>query len=120
MYYKDLDWVLQYGYRGCVPDENERSHLESMKAVYVPYAINQPALLAGILFVASRRYMAMAAGTTAADGYQEKMFRYKFICLRTAKRTVASEWFSSDATIALTLVLFSEAVSISFLYFRPC
>lgn len=84
-----------------------------MKSVYVPYAISEPALLAGILYVASRRYAIMASSTANVGGYREKTLWYKFKCLETAKRGVALEHSSSNATIALTLVLASEAVCIA-------
>jgi hypothetical protein len=54
--------------------------------------------------------MALAADAVSAASYNEKMLRYKFLCLRIAKKAVASDEFSSDATVALTLVLASEAV----------
>ena len=87
-----------------------------MRSVYVPFAISQPALLAGILYVASRRYSVMASST---GRYREKTLWYKFMCLQNATRGVTLEHFGSNATVALTLVLASEAVCINLSIITP-
>lgn len=86
----------------------------SLRSIYVPFAITEPALLSALLYVAARRYQVLASGTPLAGGFQNLALSYKQVSLHHAiKATKTAEQASSDATVALLFVLTSEAVSLS-------
>lgn len=93
-----------------------KSHQQKIHNVFVPYAIAQPVLLSGVLYIASRRYGIVANNSTTVDRYLKMMLHYKLACLQVAIGCVALEKSSSDATVALTLILASEAVRINLPY----
>ena len=110
--------MLSYGYIGCVPDKFPGEFQYIMRSLYLPFALRQPSLLGCMLYVASRRYIVLKGNGQDVFPIYKRMLQYKQCCLQILKVASNDESMINEATIALAIVMSSEAVGSSSLNIR--
>lgn len=70
-------------------------------------------LMAAVFHVACRNYVA-ATNNTLSSRFAVKKLQYRLMCIQMAKDAIESEVVATDTTIALAMLMASEAVSIPF------
>jgi hypothetical protein len=108
----DVSHVLYNAYRLCYHRGGVDSFATVMRAKWLPFALSQPSLLAGILHVACRAFIT-ATNPLGSRKFRVKKFHYRLACLDMARSAIAEETAPSDTTIALALLLATESVSIT-------
>ncbi|KAK5993303.1 hypothetical protein PT974_06732 [Cladobotryum mycophilum] len=103
------EWVIDYGYKGCIPDAMMPTYLKAMKTVYVPYAIAHPCLLTAMLYVASQRCSTNASSPEEAKRHELMALHYRLKCIQMMKQAVSKDAVADDATIALGMVMSAES-----------
>ncbi|RFU78803.1 hypothetical protein TARUN_3370 [Trichoderma arundinaceum] len=106
-----LDWVLQYGYEICFPHDQVPVVMKRLKATYVPFAIRQPSLLACLLYIAYHRRSLNTDDVDEAVRCSFMTERYRLACIEMMKKAIAAEEKPTYQTIALAMLLSSEARS---------
>ncbi len=90
-----------------------------MKALLVPFALSDPALLSGILLSACRSLAPQDRQLIApSDDYSHMALRYKHECIQATNKAITSEGMGvKDATIAVVLFMCADEVRPSQLSF---
>ncbi|KAL7925382.1 hypothetical protein ACQKWADRAFT_283849 [Trichoderma austrokoningii] len=104
-----LDWVLKYGYAVCFPPEQAGEMERRLKSVYVPFAMRNPGLLNLILYVAYHRRAMNTEDWDEAIRCNRKREHHRLLCIGWIRRAVSKERKPSIETIAMALILSSEA-----------
>ncbi|CAM1503531.1 Fc.00g011220.m01.CDS01 [Cosmosporella sp. VM-42] len=103
-----LNYVILYGYEACYHKEEKSAFQNSMREVWVPWAMGQPSLMAAIFHVACRNYAANTSNSNSKK-FSIKKLQYRLMCLNMAKDAIASQAVATDTTIALALIMASES-----------
>lgn len=114
----DLDWVLKYGYAVCFPPAQAVQVERRLRSLYVPFAMRDPGLLNLILYVAYHRRAMNTDDWDEALRCSRKMERHRMLCIEWIRAAVSREEKPSIETVAMALILSSEAVSLSICH-RP-
>ncbi|KAK1243645.1 hypothetical protein MKX08_001783 [Trichoderma sp. CBMAI-0020] len=104
-----LDWVLKYGYAVCFPPGQAVLVEKRLRSTYVPFAIRNPALLSLILYVSYHRRAMNTDDLDEAIKWNRKVERYRMACIEWIRHAVSVEKRPSIETVAMALILSSEA-----------
>ncbi|KAF5246719.1 hypothetical protein FANTH_6789 [Fusarium anthophilum] len=108
-----LNYVISYGYTACYAQDDERNFSYLMRHIWVPNAMSKLSLMAAVFHVACRNYVA-ATNNSLSSKFAVKKLQYRLMCIQMAKDAIESEVIATDTTIALAMLMASEAVSIPF------
>ncbi|KAF5570631.1 NADPH-dependent aldehyde reductase [Fusarium phyllophilum] len=108
-----LNYVISYGYTACYAQDDERDFSYLMRHIWVPNAMSKLSLMAAVFHVACRNYVA-ATNNDLSSKFAVKKLQYRLMCIQMAKDAIESETVATDTTIALAMLMASEAVSIPF------
>ncbi|KAF5583192.1 hypothetical protein FPANT_8224 [Fusarium pseudoanthophilum] len=108
-----LNYVISYGYTACYAPGDERNFSYLMRHIWVPNAMSKLSLMAAVFHVACRNYVAVTNNDLSST-FAVKKLQYRLMCIQMAKDAIESEAVATDTTIALAMLMASEAVSTSF------
>ncbi|KAF4497365.1 secretory lipase [Fusarium agapanthi] len=103
-----LSYVISYGYTACYAQDDERNFSYLMRHIWVPNAMSKLSLMAAVFHVACRNYVA-ATNNSLSDKFAVKKLQYRLMCIQMAKEAIESEAIATDTTIALAMLMASEA-----------
>jgi hypothetical protein len=86
--------------------------MKRMRSTYVPFAIKNRALLACILYVSYHRRSVNTTDPAEAAKCSLKTEHYRLACIELTKNAISVEERPALQTIAMALLLSSEAVSL--------
>ncbi|KAF5677674.1 NADPH-dependent aldehyde reductase [Fusarium denticulatum] len=103
-----LNYVISYGYTACYAQDDERNFSYLMRHIWVPNAMSKLSLMAAVFHVACRNYVA-ATNNDLSSKFAVKKLQYRLMCIQMAKDAIESEAVATDTTIALAMLMASEA-----------
>ncbi|KAF5549592.1 aldehyde reductase 2 [Fusarium mexicanum] len=103
-----LNYVISYGYTACYAQDDERNFSYLMRHIWVPNAMSKLSLMAAVFHVACRNYVA-ATNNNLSSKFAVKKLQYRLMCIQMAKDAIESEAIATDTTIALAMLMASEA-----------
>ncbi|KAF5651737.1 NADPH-dependent aldehyde reductase [Fusarium sp. NRRL 25303] len=103
-----LNYVISYGYTACYTQDDERNFIYLMRHIWVPNAMSKLSLMAAVFHVACRNYVA-ATNNSLSRKFAVKKLQYRLMCIQMAKDAIESEAVATDTTIALAMLMASEA-----------
>lgn len=106
----DLNYVISYGYTACYAQDDEQNFSYLMRHIWVPNAMSKLSLMAAVFHVACRNYVA-TTNNSLSSKFAVKKLQYRLMCIQMAKDAIESEVVATDTTIALAMLMASEAVS---------
>jgi hypothetical protein len=109
----DLNYVISYGYTACYAQDDEQNFNYLMRHIWVPNAMSKLSLMTAIFHVACRNYVT-ATNNSLSSKFGVKKLQYRLMCIQMAKDAIESEAVATDTTIALAMLMASEAVRIPF------
>ncbi|KAF5564471.1 secretory lipase [Fusarium napiforme] len=92
----------------CYAPGNERNFSYLMRHIWVPNAMSKLSLMAAVFHVACRNYVA-AINNDLSSKFAVKKLQYRLMCIQMAKDAIESEAVATDTTIALAMLMASEA-----------
>lgn len=104
-----LDWVLKYGYTACFPPGQAVLVEKRLRSTYVPFAMKNPGLLNLILYVSYHRRAMNTEDLDEAIKCNRKVERHRMACIEWIRHAVSVEKRPSIETVAMALILSSEA-----------
>jgi hypothetical protein len=112
---KDLNYVISYGYTACYAQDDEQNFIHLMRHIWVPNAMSKVSLMNAVFHVACRNYVTVTNNSLSSK-FGVKKLQYRLMCIQMAKDAIESETVATDTTIALSMLMASEAVSIPFYF----
>ncbi|KAF5685808.1 fungal specific transcription factor factor domain-containing protein [Fusarium circinatum] len=103
-----LNFVISYGYTACYVQDDERNFSYLMRHIWVPNAMSKLSLMAAVFHVACRNYVA-ATNNSLSSKFAVKKLQYRLMCIQMAKDAIESEVIATDTSIALAMLMASEA-----------
>ncbi|CVK90381.1 uncharacterized protein FMAN_08782 [Fusarium mangiferae] len=103
-----LNYVISYGYTACYAQDDEQNFSYLMRHIWVPNAMSKLSLMAAVFQVACRNYVA-ATNNSLSSKFAVKKLQYRLMCIQMAKDAIESEVVATDTTIALAMLMASEA-----------
>ncbi|KAF5612862.1 secretory lipase [Fusarium subglutinans] len=103
-----LNYVISYGYTACYAQDDERNFTYLMRHIWVPNAMSKLSLMAAVFHVACRNYVA-TTNNSLSSKFAVKKLQYRLMCIQMAKDAIESEAIATDTTIALAMLMASEA-----------
>ncbi|KAF4342634.1 NADPH-dependent aldehyde reductase [Fusarium beomiforme] len=104
-----LNYVILYGYTACYAPDDEENFRYLMRRIWVPNAMSKLSLMAAVFHVACRNYVA-ATNNSLSSKFGVRKLQYRLMCIQMAQEAIESEVVATDTTIALAMLLASEAV----------
>ncbi|PON30170.1 hypothetical protein TGAM01_v200610 [Trichoderma gamsii] len=104
-----LEWVLKYGYAACFPPGQGILVEKRLRSTYVPFAMRNAGLLTLILYVAYHRRAMNTDDLDEAIKCNRMVERYRLACIEWIRHAVSVEKRPSIETVAMALILSSEA-----------
>ncbi|KAF5572271.1 NADPH-dependent aldehyde reductase [Fusarium pseudocircinatum] len=92
----------------CYAHDNEKNFIYLMRHIWVPNAMSKLSLMAAVFHVACRNYVA-ATNNDLSSKFAVKKLQYRLMCIQMAKDAIESEAVATDTTIALAMLMASEA-----------
>ncbi|KAI1019614.1 hypothetical protein LB504_009476 [Fusarium proliferatum] len=103
-----LNYVISYGYTACYAQDDEQNFSYLMRHIWVPNAMSKLSLMAAVFQVTCRNYVA-ATNNSLSSKFAVKKLQYRLMCIQMAKDAIESEVVATDTTIALAMLMASEA-----------
>ncbi|PNP75256.1 hypothetical protein FNYG_11399 [Fusarium nygamai] len=103
-----LNYVISYGYTACYAQDDEQNFIYLMRHIWVPNAMSKLSLMAAVFHVACRNYVA-ATNNDLSSKFAVKKLQYRLMCIQMAQDAIESEAVATDTTIALAMLMASEA-----------
>ncbi|KAF5619455.1 NADPH-dependent aldehyde reductase [Fusarium sp. NRRL 52700] len=92
----------------CYAPDDEQNFSYLMRHIWVPNAMSKLSLMAAVFHVACRNYVA-ATKNSLSSKFAVKKLQYRLMCIQMAKDAIESEAIATDTTIALAMLMASEA-----------
>ncbi|KAF5724162.1 fungal specific transcription factor factor domain-containing protein [Fusarium mundagurra] len=103
-----LHYVISYGYKACYAQDDEKNFIYLMRHIWVPNAMSKLSLMAAVFHVACRNYVAVTNNDLSSK-FAVKKLQYRLMCIQMVKDAIESEDVATDTTIALAMLMASEA-----------
>ncbi|EXL95617.1 hypothetical protein NOF04DRAFT_10631 [Fusarium oxysporum II5] len=103
-----LNYVISYGYTACYAQDDEQNFIRLMRHIWVPNAMSKVSLMNAVFHVACRNYVTVTNNSLSSK-FGVKKLQYRLMCIKMAKDAIESETVATDTTIALAMLMASEA-----------
>ncbi|KAI8408165.1 hypothetical protein FOFC_11099, partial [Fusarium oxysporum] len=103
-----LNYVISYGYTACYAQDDEQNFIHLMRHIWVPNAMSKVSLMNAVFHVACRNYVTVTNNSLSSK-FGVKKLQYRLMCIQMAKDAIESETVATDTTIALSMLMASEA-----------